>query len=134
MSVFTEGEIEYLKSQRIGRIATVNEAGEPHVVPVRFSYNAEHDTLDVGGHGFGTSKKFRDASKTGRVAFVVDDSPEPRRIRGIEVRGRAEIHLEGGQGVFPDADPQFVRIFPTRIISWGIDGDQFTPVGRPVAG
>jgi pyridoxamine 5'-phosphate oxidase family protein len=132
MSVFTEAEVEYLKSQRIGRLATVNDAGEPHVVPTRFRYNEEHDALDVGGHGFGTSKKFRDAAKTGKVAFVVDDSPEPRRIRGIEVRGSAEIHLDGGEEVFADADRQFVRILPTRIISWGIDGDQFTPVGRAV--
>src|SRR3954451_3801401 len=40
MSKFTPAEIEYLQSQRLGRLATVNEKGDPHVVPVGFRYNA----------------------------------------------------------------------------------------------
>ena len=47
MSHFTPAEIEYLKSQRLGRLATVNSKGEPHVVPVSFRYNAELDTIDT---------------------------------------------------------------------------------------
>ncbi|GAC1652982.1 MAG: hypothetical protein NVS4B12_24620 [Ktedonobacteraceae bacterium] len=62
MSNFTQTEIDYLQSQRLGRLATVNEAGEPHVVPVSFRYNAELDTIDIGGHNMGKSKKFRDAA------------------------------------------------------------------------
>jgi pyridoxamine 5'-phosphate oxidase family protein len=34
MSRFTPEEIEYLQSQRLGRMATVNEKGDLHVVPV----------------------------------------------------------------------------------------------------
>ena len=49
MSHFTPAEIEYIKSQRLGRLATVNSTGEPHVVPVGFRYNAELDTIDIGG-------------------------------------------------------------------------------------
>src|ERR1043165_8443335 len=98
MSIFTPAEIEYLKTQRLGRIATVNAAGEPHVVPSRFRYNADLDTIDIGGgRGFGTSKKFRDATSTGRIAFVIDDSPQPPQVRGIEIRGHAEIVQEGGE-------------------------------------
>ena len=50
MSKFTPAEIEYLQSQRLGRLATVNEKGDPHVVPVGFRYNPELDTIDIGGH------------------------------------------------------------------------------------
>src|SRR5438552_5981884 len=101
MSVFTPAEIEYLKSQRLGRIATVNAAGEPHVVPARFRYNPELGTIDIGGgHGFGKSKKFRDAASTGRAAIVIDDMPQRRKlrgqVRGVEIRGRAEIMETGG--------------------------------------
>jgi pyridoxamine 5'-phosphate oxidase family protein len=74
MSAFTAPEIEYLKSQRIGRLATVASDGQPHVVPVGFRYNPEEDAIEIGGHGgFAKRKKFRDVLQNPRVAFVVDD-------------------------------------------------------------
>jgi pyridoxamine 5'-phosphate oxidase family protein len=100
MSAFTEQEIEYLRSQRLGRIATAGPDGQPHVVPVSFRYNAEQDSIDIGGHAFTSRKKYRDVLANPRVAFVVDDltSVNPWRPRGIEVRGRAEVLDEGGEG------------------------------------
>ncbi len=88
MSAFTPAEIEYLQGQQLGRLATANASGEPHVVPTSFRYNAELDTIDSGGHNLGKSKKFRDAARTGRAAFVVDDVLPPWQARGVEVRGR----------------------------------------------
>jgi pyridoxamine 5'-phosphate oxidase family protein len=38
MNRFTAAEIAYLQSQRLGRLATVNEKGDLHVVPVGFRY------------------------------------------------------------------------------------------------
>jgi hypothetical protein len=35
-STFTETEIEYLRGQLLGRLATVGRDGSPHVVPVGF--------------------------------------------------------------------------------------------------
>jgi hypothetical protein len=43
MNRFTSAEIEYLQNQRLGRMATVNEKGDLHVIPVGFRYNPEHD-------------------------------------------------------------------------------------------
>ena len=122
MSVFTPTEIDYLKDQRLGRLATVGLDGGPHVVPVGFRYNPEEDTIDIGGHGFAKSKKFRDVQHEPRVAFVVDDleSVNPWKVRGIEIRGRAEI-LEAGQTIRPNFDPEMIRIRPERVASWGMD-------------
>jgi nitroimidazol reductase NimA-like FMN-containing flavoprotein (pyridoxamine 5'-phosphate oxidase superfamily) len=33
MSAYTEKEIEYLDEQRLGRLATVDAEGRPHIVP-----------------------------------------------------------------------------------------------------
>lgn len=132
MSVFTEKEIEYFGEQRLGRLATVDQEGRPHVVPVAFRYNAELGTLDVGGHNFARSKKFRDAGKTGQAAFVVDDVLPPWQVRGVEVRGRAEVHSEGGKEIMQDFADELIRIFPKRIVSWGIDSDPFKPNSRSV--
>src|SRR5918998_4729465 len=98
MSVFTDEEIEYLKSQLLGRLATSGPDGQPHVVPVGFRYNAELDTIDVGGHDFTRRKKYQDVQRNPRVAFLVDDlaSVNPWRGRGVE--GRREDRGVGGGG------------------------------------
>jgi len=132
MSVFTEKEIEYLEEQRLGRLATVDAEGRPHVVPVAFRYNEEYDALDIGGHNFAKSKKFRDVGKTGRAAFVVDDVLPPWRTRGVEVRGRAEVRSEGGREIMEDFAEEMIRIFPRRIVGWGIDSGAFRPNSRSV--
>ena len=132
MTVFTEKEIEYFGEQRLGRLATVDVAGRPHVVPVAFRYNAELETIDIGGHNFARSKKFRDAGKTGKAAFVVDDVLPPWRARGVEVRGRAEVHSEGGKEIMEDFADESIRIFPQRIVGWGIDSDAYKQNSRSV--
>ncbi|MGZ3583805.1 MAG: PPOX class F420-dependent oxidoreductase, partial [Ktedonobacterales bacterium] len=123
-------EIEYLGSQRLGRLATLSAMGEPHVVPVGFRYNAELDTIDIGGHNIGKSKKFRDVARDGRVAFVVDDLLPPWKPRGVEVRGLAEVLAEGGKLIMQDFDDELIRITPRRIISWGVESDAFRPNSR----
>src|ERR1700730_15395645 len=120
MSHFTPAEIEYMQSQRLGRLATVNEAGEPHVVPASFRHNAELDVIDVGGHRMSHSKKFRDILHNSNVAFVIDDVLPPWQPRFLEVRGQAEQVWEGGQKFGPGFDPEVIRIFPRRIISFGL--------------
>ena len=132
MSAFTPAEIEYLQGQRLGRLATVNASGEPHVVPTGFRYNAELDTIDIGGHNLGKSKKFRDVAHTGRAAFVVDDVLPPWQARGVEVRGRAEVFEEGGEKVNSDFDAELIRLHPTRIVGWGIDTNPYRPNSRSV--
>lgn len=121
MSVFTDDEIAYMSSQRLGRLATAAD-GQPHVVPVSFRYNPELDTIDIGGHDFAQRKKFRDVQRNPRVAFVVDDlaSVDPWRPRGIEIRGGCEILRVGGKGMMPRFDDEMFRIKPERIFSWGL--------------
>ena len=132
MSKFTVGEIAYLKSQQIGRLATVNSKGEPHVVPVGFWYNAEFDAIDIGGFGMGKSKKFRDAARQKYVAFVVDGLGPEGKPRGIEIRGPAEVFSTGGEQLRPGFDQEFIRVFPIRITSWGIDSAPYDVTGRSV--
>jgi pyridoxamine 5'-phosphate oxidase family protein len=115
MSVFTDAELEYLTGgRRLGRLATVGPDGTPHVVPVGWIYNAARDTIDIGGAELEKTKKFRDVSRTGRAAIVIDDvkSTDPWHPRAIEVRGRAEAIA------LPTA---LIRIHPERIVSWGLE-------------
>jgi pyridoxamine 5'-phosphate oxidase family protein len=103
------------------------------VVPLTFHYNADEDAIDVGGVDFGDTKKWRDARRNPRVTFLLDDvlPGPPRRARALEVRGRAEAHETGGATIhprFPNFAEPFLRIRPTRIVSWGLAGpDGTTP-------
>jgi pyridoxamine 5'-phosphate oxidase family protein len=135
MSVFTAAEIAYLQSQRIGRIATVGPDGQPHVVPVGFRYNPEQDSIDIGGlaGAFTKRKHYRDIVRNPKVAYVVDDLPsvEPWTIRGIEIRGEAEVLTSGGESILPIFGPDMVRIRAKRIVSWGIASKDAPPTARP---
>ena len=136
MSHFSDAELAYLKSQRLGRLATVNAHGDPHLTVVGFQYNPELDTIDIGGGrgGFGASKKFRDVKANGKVAFIVDNvnTEHGWEPHSLEVRGRAEPHETGGEQLNPRFDPAFIRIFPTRIASLGINGSGYSSNSRTV--
>ena len=122
MSGFTQKEVEYLREQRLGGLATVSASGRPHVVPVGFRGASELGVGDIGGCDMGRTRKFRDVAQTGRVAFVVDDVLPPWRARGVEVRGRAEV-----------LGDESIRIFPERIVGWGIAPEARGPNARSVA-
>lgn len=114
MSRFTEAELEYLQSERrLARIATVGPDGTPHVTPVGWSYDPAADVIEVSGHNFAATKKYRDVARTGRAAVVIDDVLPPWQPRGVEVRGRAEAL---------DEPVPRIRLHPERIVSWGING------------
>lgn len=112
MSLLQRDELAFLQEgRRLARVATVGRDGTPHVVPVGWSYNPETDTIDVGGHDFAATKKYRDVVRHGRAAIVIDEVLAPWSPRGIEVRGRAEA-IEG--------PPALIRIHLDRVRSWGL--------------
>lgn len=126
MSNFTDAELEYLASQKLGRLATLGKDGMPHVVPTSFRHNAELDTIDVGGHGLAASRKFADVAREQLAAIVIDDVLPPWRPRGVEIRGRAETATTGGEAFGRGFDPEVIRIWPRRIRPWGL-GDESQP-------
>jgi PPOX class F420-dependent enzyme/OxyR family protein len=121
MSIFTNKELDYLRQQRLGRLATVDVQGNPHVVPVGFRYNDETDTIDVGGHNIAQSKKWSDAGRHPRVAFVIDDVLPPWQPRSITIQADAELLESGGERFGHGFDPEVMRLHPVKIIAWGID-------------
>ena len=112
---FSAAELDYLLGERrLGRLATAGADGMPHVVPVGWAYDAELGTIDVSGHRFAATRKFRNVRENPRAAFVVDDVLPPWRPRSVMVQGRAEAvdAPPGGQAL--------IRIWPEKIVSWGL--------------
>jgi pyridoxamine 5'-phosphate oxidase family protein len=111
---FSEAEAGYLAENFIGRIATVSPAGQPHVVPVGYQFDGS--AITFGGWNLARSLKYRNLMSNDKVAFVVDDivSTKPWKVRGVEIRGRAEP-ITSKDGV------SMIRIIPLNIRSWGLE-------------
>lgn len=130
---FKAHEIAYLRDADLGRLATVGRGGTPQNSPVGFFYNEELGTIDIPGYEMSKSQKFRNIAHNNKVAFVVDDvtSRDPWRVRCLEIRGVAEqAHLDKppiDDEAHRDMDLAIIRIFPRRIISFGVDTPELEP-------
>jgi pyridoxamine 5'-phosphate oxidase family protein len=120
MSVFSKNELDYLADRRLGRLATIDADGLPHVVPLGWSYNPALDTIDVGGRDLARTKKFRNVRANPKVALVIDDVLPPWRPRSVMVRGEAEA-LEEATSADGERLGSIIRIHPSQVISWGLD-------------
>lgn len=120
--IFTEGELSYIATQRLGRLATIQPSGDPQVSPVSCYYNPDTGTIDIGGHNMAASRKYRNVQHNPRAAVVIDDMTpgSPPRIRCLEIRGRAQA-IPSPDSTTARARGAIIRIHPQRIISWGID-------------
>jgi pyridoxamine 5'-phosphate oxidase family protein len=122
---FAAEEVAYLRSQPLGRLATVSQDGQPDVVPVGYDFDGRY--LYVSGHGDTVkTRKFRNVlAGSAKVALVVDDlvSTRPWAPRFLRIYGTADVvERDGyvGQGAY-------LRITPTISWSWNF-------AGRPLTG
>jgi pyridoxamine 5'-phosphate oxidase family protein len=121
MLTFTDVELDYLRGQRLGRLATVDAAGAPQNNPVGFWIEPDSGQIVIGGYAMGKSRKYRNVARNPYVSFVVDDlvSVDPWRVRGVEVRGVAEA-LADVDPPMPGLGREILRITPRWIGSWGL--------------
>lgn len=113
MSAFTDPEIEYLRSQRLARLATSSASGQPDVSAVGFGIDG--DAIVSGGLDITKTVRHRHLSENPRATIVIDDlaSIDPWQPRGVKIRGTATIEdHDGGLRI---------RIQPEVIWSWGIN-------------
>jgi pyridoxamine 5'-phosphate oxidase family protein len=117
MSRFSNSELAYLATQRLGRLATSKPDGALQNSPVGLRHNPETDTLDITGFNLATSQKYRNIAGNGRAALVVDDlaSIEPWRVRCVEIRAEAEAVEVAGVPV--------ILLHPRQVISFGLEED-----------
>jgi pyridoxamine 5'-phosphate oxidase family protein len=99
--IFSSNELEFLRSQRIGRLATVGPSGWPHVVPVMYSVD-ENGALEFDVDGV----KLRNLTSEPRAAMAVD-AMGPKR--GVSIQGRVEL-----------VGPERARLSPDHKFSWGL--------------
>src|ERR1700730_12065875 len=99
--VFSAAELGFVRSQRIGRFATVSPSGWPHVVPVMYAVGDDGALeFDVDG------AKLRNIRAEPRTAMGAD-AMGPKR--GVAMQGQARL-----------IGRERARLEPVRKFSWGL--------------
>jgi pyridoxamine 5'-phosphate oxidase family protein len=126
---FNVQEIEYLTSQPLCRLATVDADGQPDVVPVGLEWDGEF--FYIGGRDPASTRKVRNVrAGNDRVALVVDDlvATSPWTPRFLRVYGRARVVERDGRfgpGVY-------LRITPEVSWSWNLGAEPLGGGGEVV--
>jgi nitroimidazol reductase NimA-like FMN-containing flavoprotein (pyridoxamine 5'-phosphate oxidase superfamily) len=81
---------EFLKSQKILRIATIDASGNPHIVPVWYMYT--NNKFYVGTNT--KTEKAKNIKKNQRVSFCIDTGIKSPDIFGVMGIGRARLILK----------------------------------------
>lgn len=118
-SNLSPAELAYLTEEpRLARVATADGDGRPQVTPVgMWQYRTDLDVVDVTGHDFASTRKYRNVQANPQAALVVDDiaAGEGWNPRGVMLEGPAQALEDDGTGGGP-----VIRMTPDRVVSWGL--------------
>jgi PPOX class probable F420-dependent enzyme len=137
--MLSQPQAAFLASQRVGRLATADPHGNPHVVPVCFAIADAtlYITIDEKPKRASARplKRLRNMMENPSVAFVADRYDEDwRRLGWVMLRGRAEILADGpehdtAQTLLRERYPQYramqladlpvIALRIERATSWG---------------
>jgi nitroimidazol reductase NimA-like FMN-containing flavoprotein (pyridoxamine 5'-phosphate oxidase superfamily) len=81
---------EFLKSQKILRLATIGPSGNPHIVPVWYMY--DNNKFYVGTNT--KTRKAKNIKKNSKVSFCIDIGIKSPNIIGMMGIGRARLILK----------------------------------------
>lgn len=99
--MLSDDQRRFLDRSRVGRLATADNAGRPHVVPVCYAVHGTtlYITIDEKPKKLERSpKRLRNLTENPAAAVMVDHYEEDwSRLGWIMLRGRAEILTSGGE-------------------------------------
>ena len=126
----------FLRDERTCRVASVGGDGSPHVTPLWFVW----DGASLWLTSIVRSQRWTDLQRDGRVSVIVDTGHDFMELRGVEIKGRAEVvgevprtgepnaELEvperlfadkyAGGRVHHDGRHAWLRITPEKMVSW----------------
>ena len=125
---------------RVARLATLDETGYPHLVPVCYATDgrAYYSALDAKPKRVPPERlrRVRNIRANPRVALLFDHYEEDwRQLRYVMVQGQAELISQGpeweaARGLLTAKYPQYatlalgerglmIKITPERVVAWG---------------
>ena len=80
----------FLKTQKILRLATIDQKGTPHIVPVWYLYSQKKFYIGTNTR----TEKAKNLKKNKRVSFCIDVGIHSPKIYGVMGKGNAKLILE----------------------------------------
>ncbi len=127
---------DFLAAERTCRVASVGRDGSPHVTPLWFAWDGAALWLT----SIVRSQRWADLQRDNRVSVIVDAGGPFSELRGVELRGAAEVVGEvprtgepvpaleeperlfadkyAGGRVHHDGRHAWLRVTPAKIVSW----------------
>jgi predicted pyridoxine 5'-phosphate oxidase superfamily flavin-nucleotide-binding protein len=103
--IFTDKEEQYIRSQKVCVISTVQKDGKVHLVPIRFHYDGR--SIFIPTHE--KRKKIENLRSSRKVGVLVSRfHGEGGNAEGVMIQGRAEL-LDGGQEYLKAGDAIGIR-------------------------
>ena len=84
---------EFLKSQKVLRLATIGKNKTPHIAPVWYLYSGKKIYIGTNTR----TKKAKNAKRNKRVSFCVDVGINAPNIYGVMGQGDANLILENNK-------------------------------------
>ena len=81
---------EFLKEQKILRLATISKNNTPHIVPVWYMYSAKKFYIGTNTR----TQKAKNLKKNNRVSFCIDKGVNAPNIYGVMGQGKSNLILE----------------------------------------
>jgi PPOX class probable F420-dependent enzyme len=140
MTTFTREQLAFLQEQRLGHLATADDAGQPHVVPVCYVCDGQslYIALDAKPKRVASQqlKRVRNILQNPHVALVVDRYSEDwSRLAYVLIQGTAALLTPDGDEqqqavtLLRDRYPQYhsmpideqpvIAIRPQSVVAWG---------------
>ena len=130
----TKKVAEFVRWERVCRVATTGAAGIPHVVPVCHALSGDKVVFGSGDD----ARKMKNIAENPQVTVVIDAYSDTwSTLRGVMIQGRATVVERGprfrrGRDLLYRKYPQYpkeaalspsdsviIEVTPTRVFSWG---------------
>jgi hypothetical protein len=127
---------DFLSSERMCRVGTVDSVGTPHVSPLWFVW----DGTALWLNSVVKSQRWTNLTRNGHISIAVDAGHEFSQLRGVEIIGSADVVGEVPRSAVPnkavaeaerlfgekyldgsfyaDGRHAWVRIVPDKVVSW----------------
>jgi pyridoxamine 5'-phosphate oxidase family protein len=119
---FTDAEVEFVRAQPLGRLATATPSGEPDVVAVLCIYRRSRGLFLTGSGALERTRRYHNARRNPRFSLVFDDITwDPYTIRGVKVTGSMEVRTADDELNLGAVGRPILVLRPERKWSWGIE-------------
>lgn len=115
--MFSQTELDYIRSQKLARIGTASAKSRPDVAAVAFDFDGDY--FYISGYANQRTRKYHNTKANPQASLVIDDlaSVRPWQPRGVKIFATVDfVHRTGYAG-----EKEYLRLTPVSKQAWGLE-------------